>query len=444
MSVRLRLTLWYATIFSVGLIAFAAIVWFGLRSLLYADVDGWLAGQSEGFERFVIGEVLEHTEEKVVEETLEFSTGLPVGSGVRLFDANGKLLLSRPESAKPHETESVRTVGGVFSVAGHEYRFVLWRSLEETEKALNRLDAVLFVLAPIFLLLSILGGWWLGRNALRPVDEITEAARRISFLNMSGLLPIPPHRDELQRLCLAWNEMLMRLDASAKRLTQFTADASHELRTPLAVIRTTAELTLRQDRPQAQYVEALRKIAQDSQQMTQMLESLMELARTDDNGIPLSFAPLDLSALVVEVSEEVKPLTSDNNVAFTCKTSAEDLSVVGDRGLLRRLLLLLLDNAIKFTPAPGRIEVQADRVANEALVEVRDTGIGIDDRDLPHIFDRFYQADGSRSGGGAGLGLSMAQWIVQNHDGRIEVNSTLGRGSLFRVFLPLKTREAAD
>src|SRR5262245_18765102 len=186
MSVRLRLTLWYSTIFAVGLIAFAAIVWLGLRSLLYKDVDGWLAGQSEGFERFVLDELITPDQEGVVEETREFSTGLPVGSGVQLFDANGKLLLSRPENGAVRETASVRTIGGVFTVAGHEYRFVLWRSLEETEKALNRLDVVLFALAPIFLLLSILGGWWLGRSALRPVDEITEAARRIRFQNMSG------------------------------------------------------------------------------------------------------------------------------------------------------------------------------------------------------------------------------------------------------------------
>ena len=437
MSIRLRLTLWYSTVFALGLGCFALIVWLGLRSLLLGDVDTWLIRQSDGFERFVIGELLSSTEEGVIEETREFSTGLPEGSGIQLFNDDGKLLLSRPEAEEPHETQHSRTIGGRLTVAGQEYRYVLVRSLAETEKALSRLALVLSTLAPIVLLLSVAGGWWLSRRALQPVDEITNAARRISFQNMSGSLPVPHHRDELRRLCEAWNEMLRRLDASAKRLTQFTADASHELRTPLAVIRTTAELAVRQPRSQKDYVDALRKIAQDSQEMTRMLESLMELARADDKQIAVSFAPIDLRELITDVSREVKPLTIQHNLEFAFKVPDDNLSIVGDRSLLRRLLLLLLDNAIKFTPETGRIDLQATLRANEVVVEIKDTGIGIAEHDLPHIFDRFYQADGSRSSGGSGLGLSMAQWIVENHNGRIEVESSPGHGSRFRVFLPL-------
>jgi signal transduction histidine kinase len=312
----------------------------------------------------------------------------------------------------------------------------LWRSVDETGAVLNDLRLVLVILAPIFLVASLAGGWFLSRRALRPVDEITDMARQISLQNLSGSLPVPAHRDELQRLCQAWNEMLSRLDKSARQLRQFTADASHELRTPVALIRTTAELALRQQRSIDDYQTALSRIEQEARDLTQLLESLMELARADSGQTRFSLVPVDIGDLVSEVRTQAVSINSDSRLDVAIDVPSAPLAVLGDRGALRRLLLVLLDNAMKFTSAPGRVSLRVTETSGEVVLEVEDSGIGISKNDLPRIFDRFYQAEASRSGSGVGLGLSIAQWIVQGHNGRIEVQSSPGEGSVFRVFLP--------
>lgn len=447
MSIRLRLIIWHSTVFAAGLIGFALVVWAGTRAVLRNDIDTWLTRQTDGLEEFLKKETHGSGQAAVIEEAREFSTGLPRGSGVQLFDRSGRLLFSRPDvtfggfSEQPSTLISdeahVRALTRRVTIAGEEFRFALWRSLDETETALDDLRLVLFLMVPAFLLASFVGGWFLSRRALRPVDEITQAARRISFQNFPASLPVPPHRDELQRLCEAWNEMLHRLAGSAHQLRQFTADASHELRTPVALIRTTAELTLRQDRSVDEYRSSLRRIQEEAQELTAVIESLMELTRADSGQSGFSLVPLDVRELVSEIRTQVEPATAQNKLDLGVHLPPEVPSVLGDRGALRRLLLVLMDNAIKFTAAPGRIDLRVASASNEVVLEVEDSGIGISDRDLPRIFDRFYQVDGSRSSGGVGLGLSIARWIVECHNGRIEVHSTLGQGSVFRVFLPI-------
>jgi two-component system, OmpR family, heavy metal sensor histidine kinase CusS len=449
MSIRLRLIFWYSFVFAGGLTAFAVVVWFGTRGVLHSDVDTWLARQADGLEQFLRKETQGTGEAAVVEETREFSSGLPRGGGVQLFSRDGRLLLSRPEATIKNLPEqpstvisdqaSIRVLTRRITIEGFDFRFALWRSLDETEQALSDLQRVLLTMMPVFLLLSVGGGWFLSRRALRPVDDITAAARNISLQNLPASLPVPPHRDELQRLCEAWNEMLRRIETSSRQLRQFTADASHELRTPVALIRATSELMLRHDRSPEEYRSALNNIRQETDELTHLIENLMELARADAGQYRLSFAPVDLKDLVREVRPHVEPMTAQSNLDLAVDLPAEHLAVVGDRGALRRLLLVLLDNAVKFTAAPGRVEVRAKGVNNHVVLEVEDTGIGISGEDLPRIFDRFYQADSSRSGSGVGLGLSIAQWIVQSHNGRIEVHSSPGHGALFRIFLPSVT-----
>jgi signal transduction histidine kinase len=437
-SIRLRLTLWHSTVFFIGLVAFAIVVWIGTRSVLYSDIDTWLVRQAAGLDQFLRMETHGTDQAAVVEEAREFSTGLPQGSGIRLFDRNDLAITGA--AAEPstliHNGTPLRLVRRGVTVAGQEFQFAMWRSLEESEEALNDLRFVLLMMIPIFLVASVGGGWFLSRRALRPVDEITEAARRISLQNLSSSLPVPSHKDELRRLCEAWNEMLHRLGVAAGRLRQFTADSSHELRTPVAFIRTTAELALRQNRSDENYREALGKIRDKSSELTYIIESLMELARADAGQTGLMFAPLDIGELVTEIRCEIEPAIVQKDVALAVRQPSDKLSVMGDRSALRRVLLVLLDNAIKFTPASGRVELRASAASNEVVLEVEDSGIGISDEHLPRIFDRFYQVDGARSGGGVGLGLSMAQWIVQAHRGRIEVSSNLHQGSIFRVILP--------
>jgi heavy metal sensor kinase len=272
------------------------------------------------------------------------------------------------------------------------------------------------------------------------VDRITRTARSISEHNLSQRLEESPTGDELQRLSRTLNEMLARLESAFRRNTQFTADASHELRTPIALMRTTAEIALRRDRAAAEYREALGEILSELERTSRLIEDLLTLARADSGTATFGMAPLDLAASLREAGAQVERLCQEKQVELREAISAEGCQVEGDAEALRRLFLILLDNAVKYTGPGGRIEVVLRQQDGFAIVEVTDTGIGISDEDLPCIFERFYRSDKARSrvSGGAGLGLSIARWIVEAHHGQVQVESALGQGSTFRVSLPLK------
>jgi heavy metal sensor kinase len=278
----------------------------------------------------------------------------------------------------------------------------------------------------------------MSRRALEPVDRITGMAGRIGAQDLAERLPLRGANDELDRLSETLNAMFGRLESAFQRITQFTADASHELRTPVAVIRTTAELTRSKPRSDAEYCAALDRILAESERTTRLIEDLLLLARADSASDAAVLAPVDLPALVRDTCADAAVLAEAAGVRLLIDSSG-DCQVAGDEDHLRRLLLVLLDNAIQYTPAGGeiRVSVEVER-AGGAVIEVRDTGIGIAPEDLPHIFERFYRAskDRSRKTGGAGLGLSIAQWIAHRHGGKIVVESTLGTGSSFRVELP--------
>jgi signal transduction histidine kinase len=232
--------------------------------------------------------------------------------------------------------------------------------------------------------------------------------------------------------------MLERIESAFRRVTQFTADASHELRTPVALMRTTSELALRKQRTESEYRQALNEVNEESVRTTELIENLLTLARADACKAILERSALNLSDVVREVFGRAEKLAEQNGISLACEAPQEPVTVSGDRGTLRRLLIVLLDNAVKYTPAGGKVRISVNHEAQRAVVEVRDSGVGINEADLPHIFERFYRSDKSRSrdSGGAGLGLSIAKWIVEAHRGAIQVESQPERGSTFRVLLP--------
>ncbi|MDX1980844.1 MAG: HAMP domain-containing sensor histidine kinase [Bryobacteraceae bacterium] len=447
-SLRHRLIAWHASVFAVGLLGFSCVIWIGARQILDSEIQRWLSTQAEGLDRFLHQELRGTDDAAVLEEAREFSTGLPRGSGVQLFSAHGRLLLSRPLvsiNESPTDGGSIvrvegrhaRVISQATTIEGRDYRFRLWRTYEEADATLWQLARLLATLIPVFLVLSIAGGWWLSRRTLQPVDDLTSAARAVSLSSLSSRLPLPSARDELRRLCEAWNEMLSRLEASALRLKQFTADASHELRTPIAVIRTTADLALRQEREPAAYRDALERIREQSLEMSDLVENLLSLARSEGEQIRSSFVIVDLAVIAREVQQVVETRAGTQRLKFGVSTPNLPVPVLGDAASLRRLLLILIDNALKFTPSPGRVDVRVNpRDDGSVVIEVADTGIGINPNDLPKIFDRFFQADSSRSVPGSGLGLSLARWIAASHSATIDVESTLGVGSCFRVTFP--------
>jgi heavy metal sensor kinase len=292
---------------------------------------------------------------------------------------------------------------------------------------------------PLLVVLASVLGYWLSGWSLAPVKRIIETAESIGAQNLSRRLDVPKPHDELRRLSQTLNAMLGRIETSFKKITQFTADASHDLRTPVAVMRTTAEIALRRSRTPIEYRDALSKILATSIETSVLLENLLTLARADAGALELDMHPVNLGSHVRRAQECAVLLSADKNVDVTVETPPSPVWVMGDPIAIDRLLLILLDNAVKYTPSGGHCEIALFQNNSQAQISVRDSGIGIAQGDIKNIFDRFYRADRVRSKktGGAGLGLAIARWITDLHGGVIAVESTPGAGSTFRVSLPV-------
>jgi heavy metal sensor kinase len=298
---------------------------------------------------------------------------------------------------------------------------------------------LLYIAIPLLLICSAFGGYWISTRALAPVDQITKTARTISAQNLSSRLVVPPTGDELQRLSETLNGMLDRLEAAFKKITQFTADASHELRTPVAVMRTRAELSLRKARSPEEYRDVIAEVLSELEKTSGLIEQLMFLARADSGAETLHFSPTNVSEVLREACHQGSALAEAKQIGFQEQISSDSMWIRGDASSLRRLFLILIDNAVKYTPANGQVEVSLQRNNGYAIAQVRDTGIGIAENDLSNVFERFYRADKARTRelGGVGLGLSIGRWITEVHSGTIEVQSAPGRGSVFQIRLPI-------
>jgi heavy metal sensor kinase len=310
--------------------------------------------------------------------------------------------------------------------------------IDELNETLDEFAWMVILASPVVMLLASAGGYFMSRRAVDPVDRITRTARLIDAHNLAERLPLRGIDDELERLSETLNGMFARLDDAFRRIRQFTADASHELRTPVAIIRSTVEIARARPRTEAEYTAALDHILVETERTSSLIDDLLLLARADARTDRTLMERMDLSEVVRDACEEGRILADAAGVRFT-STIPSACATVGDPQALGRLFLILLDNAAKYTPAGGAVSVTMSVRDAIATIEIRDSGVGIAAHDLPHIFERFYRvaADRSRTTGGAGLGLAIAEWIATCHDGRILVESGLGAGSVFRVALPV-------
>ena len=445
LSVKMKVTLWYTgLIMAVLSVIFAAV--------LYAADDVLLLNLQDDLENEVYGNASSLELRRDGSLRLDDLDFLHDGVMLAVYDAGGSLIAGLTPMQLPQtefKSELLQTV-----TSGNQTWYVfdlymklagmpggVWlRGTTSLSSIYATRDEILLqcaLLFPFLILLSGFGGYLLTKKALKPVRQITAAAERIgSGSDLSQRIDLHNADREMMELSQTFDSMFSRLEKSFDAERQFTADASHELRTPTSVIIAQAEYALQHAKADEKD-EALQKILAQAKKMSRLLAQLLMLARADANKIQFEIEKFDFSELAEIVLEETEQLAADKNI--TVKSDIEpDVEVEGDQTLLMRLLLNLLDNAVKYTGEGGEVAFTLRKTADGVICAVRDTGCGIAPEELPKIWRRFYQSDGNRGQSGAGLGLSMVQWIANLHGGTVSVESTPGEGSTFTFTMPLK------
>jgi heavy metal sensor kinase len=457
-SVRTRLTLWYAGVLALSLIAFALISYYAAAAIFYERQDESLRSTAQT----VASAYLEELEEagsvakasQIVLAELVFPNRyveVTDNSGTAIawsknFTVNGIAIPATTLNNARQRSVSFVSINGlrvaVVPLSGtSELGFAaVAEPLSVIDEGLRRLRRDFFAGVPLVLLLASAGGYFLARKSLSPIESMNQQTQRITAQRLSSRLNVSDSRDELGRLATTINDLLTRLETSFNEQQRFIADASHELRTPLAVLRGETEVALTKRRTIDEYQESLSLIKDEAEQLSRIVENLFILARQPVAApTALLKEPLSLNDVVRDCARAAQVLAVRKGVQLKSDKNSTSIELRGDDELLKRMMLNLLDNAVKYTPAGGEILVALARQNGNAQIVVQDTGIGIPPAEQPHVFDRFYRVDKARSRalGGAGLGLSIARWIVEAHGGTIDVTSVPGRGSKFTVELPL-------
>src|SRR5262245_6277211 len=321
--------------------------------------------------------------------------------------------------------------------SGHVFLMQVGTSLESRHVALDRFVRLALWLIPLGLIVTGASGWFVAGWALKPVQNIARAARQVEVSQLNQRLPIQGSGDDLDQLALTFNETLGRLEHAVGEMKQFTGSIAHELRTPLAALSGEAEIALLHGKTEEDFRRVLASQLEEFQKLTRIINQLLTFARADSGELHLQRTRLSVVPILSRLVDTLTPLAADKGVLLMLE-SAPDITVVGDREWLERAILNLLDNAIKYTPANGQVTLSATVDPSHATIAVKDTGAGIPEEALPHVFERFYRADPARAKSidGVGLGLSLVKWIVDQHGGTIQVESSQDKGTCFTIRLP--------
>jgi heavy metal sensor kinase len=477
-SIRVRLTLWYTGVLALVIVVLCGVAYFIFWRSAVRRTDLNLVELSDSFLVTLRAELEDQTGSDVfriaAQEAVDehhFRDTVYV-----IADETGKVILSSQEAPStnapakhPHKPilsspffqaflatsiQSDRLFGNIpitqagyrafaqrFSAKGRSYTLIIVQSLHPQREMMEEAGTVFAWLIPLAILLASGGGYFLARKSLAPVVAMSSQAGRIGAENLHQRLAAQNERDELGHLARSFNDLLNRLSESFDRQRRFMADASHELRTPVAILRGESEVALSQQaRSPEEYRESLDVMHHEAERLTRIVEDLFTLTRADAGQYPLQPSDFYLDELVAECVHSARTLAQAKKISLTFEGAPES-PIHADESLVRRMLMNLLDNAIKYTPDFGRVTVSCQRNGREYAVNIADTGCGIPAEMGPRIFERFFRADKARShaendGGGAGLGLAISRWIAEAHHGRLELTRSDSTGSTFSAYLP--------
>ena len=465
-SLRFRLVAWYAGLLTAAFVLLSVAMHFGLRYYLERNLRETQSRRAGQIMATLLNRVPQAGEAFVVEEIKarfapEFNDRF-----IRITRAGGSVLYAsgRPSSqsfdptklpvlsvAVPREfarkeelpdRQWLLVVAAPFT-ATNGARFVVEAGAPDASvrTALRQALLALACGLPVVLLVGVGGGWFLVSRALAPVEEIRRSAEQITLRNLSGRLPVASTGDELERLSIALNHMITRLDEAFQHNRRFMADASHELRTPLTVIRGELEAVVQNPQLAPELRDSIGSVLEEVERLAKIVESLFALSRLDAGEAQAEWVRLDLAKLAATTAEQMCLLAEDKGISIACESS-QPVMVQGDSGRLKQVIVNLLDNAIKFTPAGGGVVIRTSACNGTATLDVADTGMGMPASAIPRVFERFFRADEARSRekGGAGIGLSIVKAIVTAHGGNITVESEPSKGTCFHIQLPRTSR----
>lgn len=427
LTIKGRITLLYALLTALLLAVLLPVVYGAVSASLRREMDSQL--------RSAIAQVLIAVDDQDETFRLNQQVDLPDAITLCVTDPQGQPIFStaggewlqtaaiQPDGKTVHQNETYTVRQETVQIEGATVTASAAISAGSAEASLHTLQVLLGILVPIYLALAIAGAYLLAKRAIRPITEITKAAETIRAGDLSQRITGIATQDEIQELADTFNTMLHRLQASFTRERQFTADASHELRTPVAVISACAE-ELQKDLSQG-----------ESARMHKILSQLLLLTRGYEGRYHLEREVFPLREVVASVMEELAETAAASQIRLFNQVP-DEVSLYADQSLTTQLLINLIGNSIRYGRERGKVVVRASLTQTQCTFTVSDDGIGIQEDQLPHIFERFYRADPARDRSGSGLGLSIVQWIVSLHNGQITVHSTYGQGTLVTVALP--------
>jgi len=462
-SLKFQLIVWYASLLAGGFVLLGAAAYLALEKYLVGALKESQMRRGRQIAQLVTEESKRHEVSNVGSEIdTRYAPSLN-DRFVRVSRQNGEVIYisatpasltfspstlppatwpSGPEASRRvslgNRREMLLTSHTVAVQGGDRYLVETGAMLDEVQQDLRQWLMLLIVGLPVVAAIAVGGGYLLIKRALTPVDQIAATAERIGSHNLSQRLPVANTGDELERLSITLNHMIRRLEEAFKHSRRFMADASHELRTPLTILRGELETFVQETGLSPEIRERLGSALEELERLVNIVEGLFAISRLDAGEAQAESVKFDLGKLAASTSDQMSLLGEDKNIKITC-AAANDVWIEGDRARMKQVVVNLLDNAIKYTPQGGAVDLKVGTREGKAVLEVADNGMGIPKESLPRVFERFYRVDEARSRelGGAGLGLSIVKSICTAHHGHVEATSTPGQGSVFRVELPL-------